>query len=281
VFVVAGLLVSAFGTGGPAARAATIADPSARQVDGATTEEPAPATGALDDRRARAAHYQQIREELYTLVEQENPRAALDRMRALMKEDPELLRSCHPFMHQIGRRAYARYGSFAEAAQYRDDICNSGYLHGAIEAHFLTVSDPVAAMRTICEGYEPNRYPSWQCYHGVGHGVMFFKKNDLPAALALCGEYASSFARGTCANGAYMENFNTHEQMHPTRYVNPDDPFFPLRPGGPGLPGRLLPLRPDLLPDAPRAGLRGRPEALHHGSQTHAGEGMEIAWESV
>jgi hypothetical protein len=187
--------------------------------------------------RTRAEHYQAIREEVLGLVDSENPRVALARFRALMKEDPVLLRNCHPFAHQIGRRAYARYGGFAEAATYRDDICNSGYLHGAIEAHFLTVRDPLDAMRTICDVYEQGRYASWQCYHGVGHGVMFFKKNDLPAAIALCTQYETAFARSSCVNGAYMENFNAEPNLHPSRFVNPADPFFPCAEQDPAFQG--------------------------------------------
>ena len=139
--MVAVALAIGLGAGAPAARAATMAPISeapVMQVEQAAEDGAAPEVGS-DEARARRVYYQAIREELYVLVEQEGPRVALARMRALMKDDPVLLRSCHPFMHQIGRRAYARYGSFAEAVQYRDDLCNSGYLHGVIEGHFLAV----------------------------------------------------------------------------------------------------------------------------------------------
>ena len=198
----------------------TTTAPPPRQADSETSDPEA-------DAQARRAHEQAIRDEVLALVEQENPRVALTRLRALMKDDPALLRTCHPFMHQIGQRAYVRYGSFAEAAQYRDDLCNSGYLHGVIEGHFSTTRDPLNSMKTLCAGYEPNKYASWQCYHGIGHGLMFFKRNDLPAVLALCNAYELDFARGTCANGAYMENFNAEDQLHPSRYRSADAPFYP------------------------------------------------------
>lgn len=230
VLLIVGLLTFDLWAGARAAQA-TASPPSPAvpvlQAEGDPGEAPEPGSGEPAAPMTRAEHYQLIREDLLATVEQENPRAAMAKLRLLMKEDPVLLRNCHPFTHQIGRRAYQRYQSFAEAVSYRDEICNSGYLHGVIEAYFLSVPDPVNAMLTICDDYERGKFMSWQCFHGVGHGAMFYRKNDLPSALTLCERYSDSFGRMTCANGAFMENFNGDGMGFPSRFRSAEDPFFP------------------------------------------------------
>ena len=137
------------------------------------------------------------------------------------------MRFCHSLIHEIGHRAYEKYGDFGQAVAYRDEICNSGYLHGVIEWAFKDSPDVPTAMRTICEPYPFGKFLSWECYHGVGHGAMFSTANDLPGSVKLCEAYARRFARDSCLNGVYMENFNTSQQLHPSRYRDPNDLFFP------------------------------------------------------
>jgi hypothetical protein len=96
--------------------------------------------------------------------------------------------------------------------KYRDELCNSGYLHGIIESKFSQSEDVFADMKAMCGRYEPGRYMSWQCYHGIGHGAMFYTSNDLPRSLEMCDGFEDEFERSSCANGVFMENFNTEQR---------------------------------------------------------------------
>lgn len=179
-------------------------------------------SGELSEER-----YKKIEGELAALVREEDPRAALEKVRAEIRTDDALSRSCHPLVHDVGHAAYEKYGSFGEAMKYQDEVCNSGYLHGIIESHFEQSDDVFADMKTMCAPYPPGSYISWQCYHGIGHGVMFYTANDLPRSLELCDGLETAFGESNCANGVFMENFNADQKLHLSDYLKESDPFYP------------------------------------------------------
>jgi plastocyanin len=171
--------------------------------------------------------YEERRDEFLALVRDENPRVALDQIREEIETNDTLSRSCHALVHEIGRAAYEKYGDFGEAMKYRDELCNSGYLHGVIESRFSQSEDIFADMKTICDQYHQKSYMSWQCYHGLGHGVMFYTANDLPRSLEMCGGFGSGFGRSSCVNGVFMENFNTEQKDHVSKFLKENAPFYP------------------------------------------------------
>ncbi len=171
--------------------------------------------------------YLALERELIGLATSSTPRVALDKLRSMIQTDDSVARSCHSLVHEIGRAAYVQYGDFAQALQYRDELCNSGYIHGIIEVYFDAHDSVETAMMTVCDSYTPGTFFSWECFHGVGHGAMYYSNNDLPVSLALCDRYDASFARDACANGVFMENFNTDGKEHSSKYLIDDDLFFP------------------------------------------------------
>jgi hypothetical protein len=68
---------------------------------------------------------------------------------------------------------------------------------------------------------------SWQCYHGIGHGLMFYTANDLPRSLKMCEGFDTDFSRSNCANGVFMENFNADQKLHISKFLKESDPFYP------------------------------------------------------
>ena len=163
---------------------------------------------------------------LAKIVEDEGPKASLSKLTDLMKIDPKVERSCHGLVHDIGHAAYAKYQDFSTAVGYQDDVCGSGYLHGVIEAYFKSQIDLLSAMKKVCNGTASS---GGKCYHGVGHGIMYFNNNNLPEAISLCDTYPADFAKITCSEGVFMENFNSEERFHTSKYLNPADPLFPCR----------------------------------------------------
>ena len=171
--------------------------------------------------------YEEIKDDLIFIVQDQNPRVALAQLAEQIQMDGALLRSCHPLVHEIGHEAYERYQDFGEAMKYQDEVCNSGYLHGVIEAHFTGSADIFTAKETICTQYRPGSFLSWECYHGVGHGFMYYTANDLPQSLGWCDSYEDDFVRSSCTNGVFMENFNTDQKFHPSQFLKENDPFYP------------------------------------------------------
>ena len=179
-------------------------------------------SGGLSEER-----YEEVKDEYVTLVREENPRVALEKLGDEMETDAALLRSCHPLVHDIGRAAYEKYGDVGEAIKYRNEVCNSGYLHGVIESHLSESDDILADVKTMCDGYRSRSYTGWQCYHGLGHGVMFYTANDLPRSLGMCESLEGAFDRSNCTNGVFMENFNADQKLHVSKFLKESDPFYP------------------------------------------------------
>lgn len=173
--------------------------------------------------------YAALKTKLISQVEEDNPHAALQTLQREMDQDQAVLRSCHALVHEIGRSAYRKYQDFAEALRYSESTCSFGYLHGVLEAHFSGAAEVLDVMRTACDGYAGNSFLTWECQHGVGHGLMYYTSNDLPQALRLCQSFPTAHGQDTCASGALMENFVADPDAHPSRYVSKTDPFYPCQ----------------------------------------------------
>lgn len=173
------------------------------------------------------AEYKKASQKYLSLLEKENPQKALDALRTDITTNDSLVRSCHALAHELGHASYEKYKDFGEALKYQSEICNSGYLHGIIETHFSTVGDIKTAMKSVCNSYPDGSFIEWECYHGVGHGLMYYNSNDLPESLKQCNTYPSREDASSCSNGVFMENFNTEQKLHPSKYLDKDNLFFP------------------------------------------------------
>lgn len=175
------------------------------------------------------AEYKTLQTNLEEIVTKQNPTVALTTLRESSSSNAAIARECHSLAHTVGRDAYQKYHDFGKALQYQDDVCNSGYLHGVIENYFADTQDILATMKTVCQNYDPQKFSGWECYHGVGHGLMYFTQNTLPRSVKLCESYPTKEARDACVNGVFMENFNTDQKIHPSRYLKATDPFYPCQ----------------------------------------------------
>lgn len=173
-----------------------------------------------------SADYKKIRDQYINLLNSQNPRITLDQLREDIKTNDLLSRSCHILTHELGRESYKKYQDFAQSLKYQDEVCNSGFLHGVIEAHFQESADIFKKLNNVCSQYNADTFLGWECYHGIGHGVMYFTSNDLEASLNLCGQFKDEI-RSVCVNGVFMENFATDQKLHPSKYLKKDDPFYP------------------------------------------------------
>lgn len=166
--------------------------------------------------------YDQIKVEYFNLVKTKDPGTALELVEKRVETDEWLMNHCHPLVHEIGHEAYKKYQDFNKAMTYLNDVCNTGYMHGVIEQYFVNVTDVFAAMQTMCTGLDTGR-----CLHGVGHGLMYYTANNLPKSLQYCLSLKGGDAVAYCAQGVFMENFNTDLKLHPSEYLDPKDPFYP------------------------------------------------------
>lgn len=201
--------------------------PTQQQTTETTQQEPTAVKTPSETQTKTATEltvqeFKQYRDELLEVLDREDPKVAMERLGAMMEENPLIVQSCHALVHEIGHEAIEKYGTVTAAMQYQNDLCGSGYLHGLIEEKFSETDDIQKEMTTICE---PENDQS--CFHGVGHGLMIVTENNVPKSLEYCDMYTTRVAQVGCAEGVFMENFNTDTSVHTSAFLHPEDPFFP------------------------------------------------------
>ncbi len=162
---------------------------------------------------------------LIEIVNKQDPKIALSELQHRMDTDKFVFKNCHVMAHSIGLAAYKKYKDFNIALQYQNLTCSNGYIHGVIEAKFSSLKSDQAAineLKTVCSKY----ISADRCWHGTGHGLMFFASNDLPRALSICNTYSTVRAQHRCYEGVFMENFlEDPDAGHPSVYVDASNPF--------------------------------------------------------
>ncbi len=166
--------------------------------------------------------YSDVAGVLHAMVAEKGATETLNYLRRTVHDEPALADVCHGLSHEVGQAAFERYG-MKQALVFEQDVCGSGYVHGVVESFLENVDDLEKALFTVCPPQDA------RCFHGIGHGLMDRNRNDLPDSLQNCGRFDQAFQRVQCAEGVFMENFDADLKAHPTKYLKPDDAFFPCR----------------------------------------------------
>lgn len=173
-------------------------------------QEEKPAASTFDDYKAY----------FHDLVAEKGAELTLADLEAEMNQSEIVFEYCHALAHEVGHAAYELYG-FEDALIFEEDLCGAGYLHGVVEDYLADQTDMLAAMRTVCD------LDDGVCLHGVGHGLMIYTNNDIPAALAYCEEFEEYSAQIHCSEGVFMENFGLDWNLHAHPYLKLEDPMYP------------------------------------------------------
>ncbi|HSW87817.1 MAG TPA: hypothetical protein VLG12_01520 [Candidatus Saccharimonadales bacterium] len=179
----------------------------------------------LADQQLTLMKYKQEIQEMTDLINSQNPSIAIDRLKEEMSTDSQVLFGCHEILHAMGRISYKKYNDLSTAMEYRDEVCVGGYIHGVIEGYFASSKPNFSNMYKACSKYTNNSYMRWDCFHGMGHGLMLYTSNNVPESLVGCNIIKNQFDQTACYNGTYMENFNADTVNHPSKYLNLTNPF--------------------------------------------------------
>lgn len=120
--------------------------------------------------------------------------------------NPSFAKDCHPLLHELGHAAYTYYGGYAKAIVYQNALCDSGYTHGVLESYLSSGPDITEALQNACTN-ESTTFDQWQCYHGLGHGVMLVSMENIDRSTTLCNTLPTVFGRTACINGIFMQHF--------------------------------------------------------------------------
>jgi hypothetical protein len=160
----------------------------------------------------------------------EGPRAAIALFdRTVDEEDP----NCHSVAHAIGAASLARYeGNVARTFAEGSSTCFSGYYHGVLERALVDVKTRDAVQlgnvaRALCDDPDVrvSRWMAYQCFHGLGHGLMITTGYGLPLSLDACERIATYLDRTSCKGGVFMENISSSYGFT-SRWLS-DDPVYP------------------------------------------------------
>ena len=163
----------------------------------------------------------------------EGPKKALD---APQSEDRHgSRRSSRPATRSPTRSAPARCcASTGTSARHSDEgapTCGSGYYHGLLQWKLAGVTPGQGRERRAQRLHRAgtiraNAYDYYQCVHGLGHGLMLYTRYDLPKALDLCHQLATSYDSVSCTGGVFMENQQSSYGIR-SKYLKKDDLLYP------------------------------------------------------
>jgi len=169
-----------------------------------------------------------LRNKLMAEMEKTDPGVALADLDKTSKAQPYTVRFCHPIAHELGHAAVLRYNQdFQKVISFPHETCAAGYLHGAVEEMLAHSKNPEEDILKLCA--PANKGP---CIHGIGHGIMFVTKQDIPAARALCNKFPTDSRRVTCSEGVFMQLFAPDEEDEKAKANLPADklaadPLYP------------------------------------------------------
>jgi hypothetical protein len=170
-----------------------------------------PANPAVNIDKAKESQ-RATRDKYLAMLDQNNPDSVFTMINAI-EANGALARDCHDISHDLGHKAYEMFG-FSTAMTFNneerlahtsvDDLCAGGYMHGILEELFLhrphLKNDPAAICAPVPEESKES------CFHGVGHGLMFVNKRDIPASLTTCRGIGKPYY-SRCFEGVWMEMF--------------------------------------------------------------------------
>ncbi len=167
------------------------------------------------------------------ITEQTGIESAIIKIKELYNNgDPYAISECHQLTHVIGRAAATKFPIIAEAYNYGDTFCWSGYYHGVMEAIIADIGleNVPEKLNEICAdlpGKETYSFNYFNCVHGLGHGTMYVSGHELFDALELCDILKDFWERESCYGGVFMENVIANSVDHVSNYLKPDNLLYP------------------------------------------------------
>jgi hypothetical protein len=116
----------------------------------------------------------------------------------------------HQVAHLVGEETAKQFGANRRAFSLCPQIFNYGCVHGFFIYVLGRIGTPSRAAAIVCKSESTGGplVPAFNCYHGVGHGVMMARGYDLQASLQACNTLGSHMAADGCWQGVFMENVN-------------------------------------------------------------------------
>lgn len=185
----------------------------------------------LSQRQENFACYKQ---QIQYLVKNKSVKSAFDILQTEYKTSNYVKSQCHQLTHEIGKSSAVKYKIVADAYQYGNSFCWSGYYHGVMQEIVgkIGLDNITKQANNICASVanSENKYSfnHYNCVHGLGHGFMGINSNELFDALYSCDNLSDSWEKESCYGGVFMENVLAFQSPdNKTKYLKTDDPIYP------------------------------------------------------
>jgi len=172
------------------------------------------------------------REAYKQFVSTQGALAAFEDIKQRYETDESVKSLCHPLMHVIGQGAAQEFTNVSAAFAKGDSFCWSGYYHGVLEAFVsrIGLNRLVSELDNICSGIADKvayGFDYYNCVHGLGHGIMVVRANNVFKSLDTCDNLSGSWEQQSCWSGVFMENIIIDTQGYTSEYLKKDDPLYP------------------------------------------------------
>jgi hypothetical protein len=162
---------------------------------------------AADCSGASATEFSCYQKRYQNLVRDYGVKATFDELKDEYKKNEFVHSSCHQLTHIIGHTAYDLYGEIPSTYSQGDNFCWSGYYHGAMQAFVAKIGPEriLEEANTTCADLGQHlRYSfyNYNCVHGLGHGFMTVRENELFESLEMCDTLLDAWERESCYSGS-------------------------------------------------------------------------------
>lgn len=170
-------------------------------------------------------------------IRERGTRAGLDTLQAAAAKSTQVRTLAHQYVHALGRFVYDTGPNPAAAFASCDARFESGCYHGVLQRYFEehpNFTGPDAAR--LCSGTlaaGSNRNLTFQCLHGLGHGLSLFFNHNILRPLRYCDFLSTEWERRSCYGGVFMENIvwaqrpDNRQRASDGESVIPEDLHYP------------------------------------------------------
>jgi hypothetical protein len=159
-------------------------------------------TDILDDK----TEFQKYVIELKNIVTNQDPQVALNKIAVDVQTNKLVQNRCHSLTHIVGNQALEKFqNNITQALAFSKEVCGSGYMHGLVEKFISVSQDPDNEIVALCDSSPIQSI----CYHGLGHGIMIYKKYNANESVNICSNINSNSFQVSCGEGVFMEFFDS------------------------------------------------------------------------
>jgi mono/diheme cytochrome c family protein len=170
-----------------------------------------------------------FRQAFGNLAYKEGPQKALAELAKDDKSISGVHDDCHQISHWVGHAGLAYYKNDAGVALSHGSMtCNSGYYHGVMQLAFAGLPRPAVfeKAKKLCQNpvLHANEFLLYQCFHGLGHGLMIYSGDDLPWSLKTCHRLPDYTNGDSCTGGVFM--LKASNPIYPCNIVSQVDKSY-------------------------------------------------------